>query len=172
MGWGAAELGFCVLMSGCGGAGGYFLHAHLKGRKDAQIEGLRTANVKRLREVLVNDLRRGALEEIDFEHQVSRFAVSRAEANGLADTLFLALARKVLADGVVTARERYHLSRVAKALRIDIERAGRLEDVARYQRYEQAEEEARADGVITADESAMLDELRTRLGLHPGEGGT
>lgn len=87
------------------------------------------------------------------------------QADDVADELYRLTADRFVSDGMVTAKERRKLGVLAMALIISVERKALLESEASTERYQRAEDEALADGIITPEESKVPAACRTNLGI-------
>src|SRR4051812_30340407 len=88
---------------GCAGGGAYYLYRdHVRSRKAAieREEAERKTMASAFRAALVRELRGSRPSEFRFGEFVRKCDVPRADADRVAEELFLGLARKVVADGV------------------------------------------------------------------------
>jgi tellurite resistance protein len=164
-----------LVLTASGGGFGYLVYDSLRSKENAKIDAENAAKwdrIKQFRCSLVRELRQVSDEAFDYSRFVALSEVSREEADLAADNVYLSLSRKVLADGIITARERSRLELLARSLEIDLERSERIEAKAKTEAYRDALAEAMADGVITEEEDRDLERLRHQLGLGHLEGFT
>ena len=152
-----------ILVSAAGGAG-YLVLVQKREREERERE--RLALRAQFRDSLVQKLRtRGASRDFLFSEHAERCNVPRADAERVAEELYLQLCRKVTEDGVITGDERKQLATLAHFLDLDADRASRLDTQAKGEIYRRAVVGALADGVVTAAEAADLKSLRASLGI-------
>ena len=96
----------------------------------------RLEKMRQFRTGLIQNLRtKGASRELRFSEYVERCEVPREEADQIADEIYLQFSFKVMADGVITNEERDSLTRLARYLEIETERAIRIEIEAKSEIY-------------------------------------
>ncbi len=133
-------------------------------KEDAADEKI-VASKSRFRALLVSELRLRPLGEVNFSELHTESDLSRADADQIADELFLKMIIQFLEDGILSSRERAKLETLARTLEIDVVRADRLEAQAKIDRYQQAVDEALKDGTVTVAEARLLNDLRSRFGI-------
>jgi hypothetical protein len=96
---------------------------HLRERRAAEEKQRKS----RFRAALTSILRSQLASSLDFEALAAANGLSGAEAESVADELYRLMAERVVADGVISPKEKQKLQRLAKALRLTPGRAIRLE---------------------------------------------
>jgi hypothetical protein len=110
----AEQLLGSVVATAAGGFG-YLAVTH-KREKEAR-ERERRITFARFRESLVTRLRtKGPSRDFSFGGRAEEYGVARAEADQVADELYRQFCGQVLADGVITERERKQLGALARFL--------------------------------------------------------
>jgi hypothetical protein len=133
-------------------------------RARAEVERKRAIRTQ-FRTLLVQELRSRKPSGFSFSEFARSCEVARPEADEVADDLYLDMARKAVADGLVTPEERRRLDALAGALEIGMDRARSIEDRAKVGAYRQAVAGALADGEVSDTEAAELKALRMNLGI-------
>lgn len=164
--WPMIFLGVVVLVGG--GTLAYLYNDHRKSHLERERLGREAA--ARFPDVLARELRGAKLSGFRFREFAEACEVPPGEAARVARELYARVARKVVEDGVVTDGERNQLDRLAAALEIGPSDALAIEREAKSGRYRDAVASILADGVISSEESRLLQSLRTGLGLSRIEG--
>jgi tellurite resistance protein len=125
--------------------------------------------VESFRSMLVEILKSPPAGGIDLGDLRARAGVSDDGASRVVAELYLRFARKVAADGVITAAERAKLDGLAATLGLSEPKAGSIEQIAGSEVYEDAARRAMADGVVTLEEAAHLADLRRNLLPEPDD---
>jgi hypothetical protein len=171
------SLGSVLIVCGCGI--GYLVEVHRRHqeeqRKEAEAEeAAKAAQAERrmaqFRSRLVNELRTRSMSEFSLGDLYARSGIPRPEADRVADEVYSALCRKVVADGVITPDEQGKLDKLSRALEMSWDRAHRIEDEAKGEVYRGAVASALADSVVTSSEAADLEALRRSLGIDASSG--
>ena len=122
-----------------------------------------SASVQTFRNEMIQTLKNPPVGGIDVAGIRARSGISEEGAARVLAELYLRFARKVAADGVITDAERAKLDRLAAVLGLDSRKARSIEQIAGSEVYEQAAQDAMADGVVTLEEAAHLAEMRRNL---------
>ena len=103
------------------------------------------------------------------EFRLSSFAakceIPKGVADRVADEIYSALYRRVIADGIVNEKERSELAWLSSALELDADRISVIEKRCREQKYDRAVETVLADGTVTPEEADELEKIRRQMGL-------
>lgn len=105
------------------------------------------------------------LEGFDLYSLAEQSAIPRQTARFVGEEIYGNMARKALADGRVSAKERKTLDALAAALVVLPETQSTIETNAAKGVFRQAANAALSDGSLTTTEAAELDDLRYSLGL-------
>ena len=105
--------------------------------------------------------------------RLSEFAtkcgIAKEAADRVAEDVYGAFCKNILADGVITPNERESASWLATALELDDSRSGLIERRVKEDKYKQAVSGVLADGAVTVEEAAHLEQLRQHLAFSKGE---
>ena len=110
-------------------------------------------------------LRGTASKTFQFSDFVQQSGVAREIADQAAMSLFGQLCLSAAEDGVITQPEQKRILNAANVLEISQEQAVAVVRQAKQTVYRQQLKAAQADGEVTADEEAALEQLRVSLGL-------
>jgi hypothetical protein len=154
----------CLSLIVAGGGIGRLLYEALRLSTTARLERASAAR-SRFRAVLTNELRTQALEQVSFTDLVTSSDVARPDADAIADQLYRLVVGKFLAASPLSDRERSKLGALARALEIDQARSRHLEQEAKAERYRKAVSDVLSDGIVTAEEARILNDLQARLGV-------
>ena len=89
--------------------------------------------------------------------------MTQADAVPTGERLYRNYARKVAADGIITADERYYLDLLASALGIGMGRCDEIEASGKSKVYRDAVVRVMAGGIVTDEEARELELPRTSL---------
>lgn len=159
-------IGVLILLftMGASAAGiGYLLHYNAQEKRAREAK--QREDESRFRAALVRELgnRRGS------SFRLSEFS-ARCEVPGdlarrVAEDIYAAYYRKVVAQGVIAPEEQTRTGLLVQALEIGPEQARLIEQHAREQTYTQAVDNVLADGSVTEEEARSLESLRRGLGI-------
>ena len=149
---------------GASAAGIAYLHHHSIEERKAQ-EKSRQEQEQQFRLALLHELRKPRSNEFRLSLFSAKCEIPKDMADRVAEEIFSALYQKLIADGVVDAKEQDELEWLATVLELD---AARIRDIGtrvKEQKYKQAVDGVLADGKITAEEAEQLERIRNQMGV-------
>jgi hypothetical protein len=159
-----------LLLSGLGAsaAGMAYLHHHSIEERKAD-EKRRRQEEAQFRVSLLQELRKPRSGGFRLSEFSERCSIPGDVADRVAEDIYSAFYGKVIADLVVTEKEREKLDSLSGALEIDHARKGLIENKVREEQYKQAVNGVLADGQVTPEEAATLEQIRRAMGISKKE---
>jgi HNH endonuclease len=153
---------------GASAAGIAYLRHHSIKEKKAN-EKRRQEEEAQFRLSLLHEVGRPRFKTFRLSEFSAKCEIPKDVADRVAEEIYSSLYRSVIADCVVSAKEREKLDWLAGGLEIDAARIGRIEKRVKEGKYEQAVNGVLADGQITPEEAAQLEQTRRLIGISKAE---
>ena len=113
---------------------------------------------------LLHELRRPRPNGFRLSVFSAKCEISKEMADRVAEDIYSALFRKVIADGIVNPKEQVELQWLSSALELDSAQLVAIERRVKEQKYVQAVSGVLADGMITPEEAEQLERIRRQIG--------
>jgi hypothetical protein len=159
-----------LLLSGlvASAAGIAYLHHHSTQEKKAS-QKRRQEEEAQFRVSLMHELRKPRSGRFRLSEFSAKCNIPGDVAHRVAEDIYSALYGKVIADLVVTEKERDKLDWLSGALELNSERKGLIEIKVKEEQYKRAVDGVLADGHVTLEEAASLDQIRRAMGISKKE---
>jgi hypothetical protein len=138
---------------------------HLLIQEKKASERKRQEGEAQFRLLLQHELRSPSSGTFRLSEFSAKCAIPKNVADRVADDIYCASYHKVLVSGITAAKDRKRLDSLAQVLEIDTARMCLIEKRAREAKYEQAVSGVLADGEITSEEAAHLEQIRRQMGI-------
>ncbi len=150
---------FLISALGASAAGIAYLHHHSAEEKKAD-QKRRLEEEAQFRASLLNELRKPRSAKFRLSEFSAKCNIPGDVAQRVAEDIYSAFYGKVIEDLVVTDKEREKLGWISDALELENARLGLIESRVKAGHYKQAVNGVLADGEVTIDEVASLEEIR------------